>query len=76
MQAEYYKGDPYESNAGTGVFGRILDVLKLKGQNTSPNAVGTSEMMLEGDQQYNNRIYSVSTSPPRALDAIPTVENL
>jgi len=76
VQHEYYRGDPYEINANTGVFGRILDKLKLQGYQTSANAVEAGSTMLTGDQQYNNPVNGVSTKAPKTLNQNPTVQNM
>ena len=54
MQSAFHKLDIYDSNPGTGVMGRMLDVLKLKGLQTSANNAGGGQEMLAGDQLYNN----------------------
>lgn len=73
---EFYRGDPYDINANTGVFGRMLDKLKLQGYQTSANACGDGGEMLTGDQQYNNPVYGVSTKAPQTLNQDPTIENI
>lgn len=73
---EYATGDPYEMNAGTGVFGRILDKLRLKGYHTSANNVNGGETSLTGDQYYNNPVNSVSAAAPSELNKIPSINNL
>ena len=51
-QHEYMRGDPYKKNPNTGVFGRILDKLKLQGYQTSANTAGTGGTMLTGSSDY------------------------
>lgn len=77
MQHAFYTADLHDSNTGTGVMGRILDVLKRKGLQTSANDVQNGGMaMLTGDQKFNNPVYTVSTKSPIDLNKLPTVENL
>lgn len=73
---EYATGDPYEVNAGTGVFGRMLDKLRLKGYHTSANNANGGEAALIGDQYYNNPVNSVSSTTPSQLNKIPSIDNL
>jgi uncharacterized protein (DUF1800 family)/uncharacterized protein (DUF1501 family) len=76
MQKEFYRGDPHNVNANSGVFGRILDRLKLQGYQTSANFVGAGHTMVTGDQQYNNPVIEVSAKNPVPLNNNPTVENI
>lgn len=78
MLHEASTGDPYEVNAGTGVWGRMLDMLKENGYQTSANSVsGSGEGALTGDQLYSNPVWSVSTSPLNTMNQyIPTDANL
>jgi len=77
MQHEFYTGDPYEENPGTGVFGRMLDMLKERGYSTSANSVsGGGETMLTGDQSFNNPVWNIGIKAQPPLDMTPTVENL
>jgi len=77
MQHEFFTGDPLEKNAGTGVFGRMLDVLRLNGYHTSANAVtGYGGKMLTGDQLHNFPVTTVGTVPPKELNMSPTIANL
>ena len=76
MQHEFFTGDPYEENPGTGVFGRMLDMLKVRGYHTSANSVsGGGETMLTGDQAYNNPVFGLGIKAPSSLDKTPTVQN-
>lgn len=77
MQHEFYRCDPYDENPGTGVFGRMLDKLNVRGYHTSANSIsGGGELMLTGDQAYNNPVFGIGLNPPSPLDKTPTVENL
>ena len=58
MKDTFYTSDIYEASPGTGVFGRILDILKLQGKQTSANNVGQGMKMLSGDQMFNNAVYT------------------
>ena len=58
MQDSFYTSDIYRTNPGTGVFGRILDVLKLQGKQTSANNVEAGMTMLSGDQMFSNAVYT------------------
>ena len=73
MVHEFYRGDPLDVNTNTGVFGRMLDKLKLQGYQTSANSRGAGDQMLAGDQKYKNPIWGVSTSAPSDLNQDPTV---
>ena len=46
--------DPYRRKPGTGVCGRMLDVLKRNGYQTSANSVDANSKMLTGDSLYAN----------------------
>lgn len=69
-------GDPQEVNPGTGVFGRILDVLKntTRYQTSANSVVGSGEKMLTGDQLFNNPVVSLSVRPPTVVNAYPTID--
>jgi hypothetical protein len=55
MQHEFYAGDPYNIRTGTGVFGRMLDILKAEnGYQTAAYALNGGEEMLTGDPSYGN----------------------
>lgn len=69
--------DPYEQNPGTGVGGRMLDMLKVRGYHTSANSVsGSGESQLTGDQYYSNPLWTVSEKPPDVMNKIPTIPDL
>lgn len=78
MQHEFYTCDPYEENPGTGVFGRMLDMLREKrGYQTSANSIsGGGGLMLTGDQAFNSPVFGIGLNPLPDLDLTPTVENL
>ncbi len=55
MSRENEMMDVFQTNAGTGVGGRILDILKRNGYQTSANAVdGRGERMMKGDSYWGN----------------------
>eukprot|EP00804_Cyclotella_cryptica_P013853 CCRYP_002403-RF/>CCRYP_002403-RF protein AED:0.04 eAED:0.04 QI:361/1/1/1/0.81/0.82/17/505/2306 len=77
MQEEFYAGDPYNSQPGTGVFGRILDLLKANnGHQTAAYAVNGGEEMLTGSPLYGNSVQSLSTTVPQSLNRMPTLRNM
>ncbi|KAL7539583.1 hypothetical protein ACHAXR_009408 [Thalassiosira sp. AJA248-18] len=76
MQNSFYTSDIHHANPGTGVFGRILDILKQQGLHTSANNVDNGMTMLSGDQAFDNPVYTVSTKSPQVLNKYPTVDNL
>lgn len=76
MVDEFYRVDPYEKNPNTGVLGRMLDKLKLQGYQTAANMRGAGGTILQGDQQYKNPVYGVSTSAPQPLNQDPTINNI
>ena len=76
MVHEFYRGDPFDVNANTGVLGRMLDKLKLNGYHTSANARGAGGGLLVGDQQYQNPVYGVSTSAPQPMNQNPTLVDI
>ncbi len=54
MSRENEAVDPFQNNAGTGVGGRILDILKRNGYHTSANSVDGARLMVKGDTYYGN----------------------
>ena len=59
MQNTFYTSDIHQVNPGTGVFGRILDILKLQGKQTSANNIDNGmARMLSGDQMFSNAVYT------------------
>ncbi|KAL7541680.1 LOW QUALITY PROTEIN: hypothetical protein ACHAXR_011131 [Thalassiosira sp. AJA248-18] len=76
MVDEFYRNDPYGKNANTGVLGRMLDKLRLRGYQTAANSRGAGRTLLQGDQEYKNPVYGISTSAPQALNQDPTVNNI
>ena len=76
MKHELYRGDPYGEQPETGVFGRLIDQLKLKGLHTSANNLNDDKLMLQGDSVYQNAIQDVQLGTPKDLNMYPTVGNL
>ena len=76
MVHEFYRGDPFDVNANTGVLGRMLDKLKLNGFSTSANSRGAGGGLVVGDQQYQNPVYGVSTSAPQPMNQNPTLVDI
>ena len=58
MKDTFYTSDIHQVSPGTGVFGRMLDILKLQGKQTSANNVDKGTKMLSGDQMFNNAVYT------------------
>ena len=70
-----------EHNILTNLFLFLLalicrDKLRLKGFQTAANARGAGGGMLQGDQEYKNPVYGVSTGAPQALNQDPTINNI
>ena len=82
MQKTFLTCDTYGNTPGTGVLGRILDVVQSKGLKTSANNVNGGATMLSGDISLGNQVNTISTIPPdttsstNALNKYPTVDNL
>ena len=62
------KLDPHDMNAGTGVGGRMLDMLKKNGYQTSGNTVDGSSPLNVGDSFYSNPTSTVSTGDFQLID--------
>lgn len=68
MQKQAKTVDPMKENTGTGVAGRILDLLKRVGYQTSSNSVNSNSEFAKGDQVDNNPVITVSTRNLATLD--------
>jgi uncharacterized protein (DUF1501 family) len=68
MQNENYKVDPLKEKSGSGVAGRILDMLRKQGYQTSANGVDTKSIFVKGDSYYNNPTWTVSSGTPSQVD--------
>jgi uncharacterized protein (DUF1501 family) len=76
MQFELARGDPFDAAPDTGVFGRLLDMLKKQGHHTSANNVIGEKQMLQGFPEYQSAVYEVSLTNPAELNKYPTVNDL
>lgn len=76
MTKVFYTGDTYNNNTGTGVMGRICDLLKYNGLQPNANDVNIGMTMLTGDAIFKNPVYHVSDRAPHVLNEDPTIENL
>ena len=73
MSREQLRVDPLDQNPGTGVGGRMLDVLKNIGFQTSGNTVDGSSLLNVGDTYYSNPTSTVTTGDPSLLDEISSL---
>ena len=76
MQHILARGDPYDEAGDTGVFGRLLDMLKKKGHHTSANNLKGDKQMLQGFPEYQSTIVEVTLSSPSELNKYATVTDL
>ena len=65
--------DPLNKNTGTGVGGRILDILKRNGYQSSGNTVGGHSLLNMGDNYYGNSASSINTGRVTLLDQLSTL---
>lgn len=65
--------DPLNKNTGTGVGGRILDILKRNGYQTSGNTVDGHALLNTGDTYYGNKESNINTGKVSLLDEISTL---
>jgi len=73
MMSENFKCDINDEAAGTGIGGRILDVLRRQGYHTSANVVDANENLLKGSSLDNNPVWSVPLRDPTELDRYSSV---
>ena len=73
MSREQLRVDPLDLNPGTGVGGRMLDVLKNVGFQTSGNTVDGSSLLNVGDTYYSNPTFTVATGDPSLLDEVSSL---
>ena len=73
MSREQLALDPHDINAGTGVGGRMLDMLKKNGYQTSGNTVDGSSLLNIGDSYYSNPVSTVTTGGIELIDEYSTV---
>jgi uncharacterized protein (DUF1800 family)/uncharacterized protein (DUF1501 family) len=68
MMKEQFALDPHDVNSGTGVGGRMLDILKRNGHQTSGNTVDGSVLLNIGDSYYSNPVTTIATGDVKILD--------
>ena len=73
MMVENLKCDINDEAAGTGIGGRILDMLRRQGYHTSANMVDASDILLKGSSLDNNPVWSVPLRDPTELDKYSSV---
>ena len=76
MQYELARSDPYDEAPDTGVFGRLLNMLKKQGHHTSANNLYGEKQMLQGLPEFLSSVSEVSLSDPTDLNQHPTVTDL
>ena len=65
--------DPLNKNTGTGVGGRMLDILKRNGYQTSGNTIDGHALLNIGDPYYGNAERNVNTGKVELLDKFSTL---
>ena len=74
MQLENHKVNPGDRiNAGSGVGGRLLDILRRKGFHTSGNTIDSGSSMVKGTSFDNNPVWNVQLKDPEVIDKYSTV---
>uniref|UniRef100_A0A6V2KAH0 DUF1501 domain-containing protein n=1 Tax=Ditylum brightwellii TaxID=49249 RepID=A0A6V2KAH0_9STRA len=73
MQRETYEVDTRGIMHGSGVGGRILDVLNRHGHQTSANAVEGRDTLVKGSPNDNNPVWTVSERSPGIIDQISSL---
>ena len=68
MSREQMALDPHDKNSGTGVGGRMLDMLKKNGYQTSGNTIDGSALLNIGDSYYSNPTSTVATGDLQLID--------
>lgn len=76
MEEAFYTSDIDNKKPGTGVMGRMLDVLNNQGLHTSANNVNDGMTMLAGDSKFANPVYTVSTTNRGELNRFQAIDNL
>lgn len=76
MEEAFYTADIDNKKPGTGVMGRLLDVLNNQGLHTSANNVNDGMTMLAGDSAFGHPVYTVSTTNRGELNRFATIHNL
>eukprot|EP00957_Ditylum_brightwellii_P104792 7987643-Ditylum_brightwellii.AAC.2 len=72
MSAECYKVDTQKKIAGTGVGGRLLDMLRRQGFHTSANSLGP-DGMVKGTALDNNPVWTIPVKDPQVFDRYSSV---
>jgi len=73
MQKEAQTIDPLKRNPGTGVGGRLMDMLKKNGYKTAANTVRGRSTLNKGDPKYGNPSWSISSAPFADFDPKSTI---
>ncbi len=73
MTYEQFYLDPHRKNPGTGVLGRMLDILKKNGYQTSANTVDGSSKIMLGDSFYGNSPVTVTSGSLDRIDKYSTL---
>jgi len=73
MQKEVQAVDPLKVKVGTGVGGRMMDMLKKNGFNTAANTVRGKALLNKGDSKYNNPSWNINTRSFQAFDPYSSV---
>ena len=75
MSREQMALDPHDMNSGTGVGGRMLDMLKKNGYQTSGNTIDGTSLLNIGDSYYGNPTSTVATGDLELIDEHSTLES-
>jgi cullin-associated NEDD8-dissociated protein 1 len=73
MSKEQMLLDPFRQNSGTGVGGRMLDILKRNGYQTSGSTVDGDVLLMQGDSYYANPTTTIATGEIEELDQNSTL---
>ena len=65
--------DPLDTNTGTGVGGRLLDILKRNGYQTSGNTVDGQALLNAGDKYYGNAESNINTGTFEFMDKLSSL---
>lgn len=68
MQRETQSSDPRKGKPGSGVGGRIMDMLKAHGYQTSTASVDTLSRVCNSDTFYANPQWTISTGGSSIID--------
>ena len=73
MTREQLALDPHDCNPGTRVGGRMLDMLRKNGYQTSGNTVDGNSHLMAGDSYYGNPAATVSSGGAKQIDEISSL---